>query len=137
MEDSKKVNNCMIIAEAGVNHNGNLELALDLCDEAKNSGADVVKFQTWKTENIITREVAQAEYQKCNTGKIETQYDMLKRLELSYDDFRIIRVNRDLRDVFVLNKYIWKEINAGGMYPADIDEFVDYWRRINDCEKTS
>lgn len=53
------------------------------------------------------------------------------------DDFRIIRVNRDLRDIFVLNKYIWKEINAGGMYPADIDEFVDYWGRINDCEKTS
>lgn len=53
------------------------------------------------------------------------------------DDFRIIRVNRDLRDVFVLNKYIWKEINVGGMYPTDIDEFVDYWRRINNCERAS
>ena len=48
---------CYIIAEAGVNHNGKLDLALKLCDAAKNSGADAVKFQTWKTENIITRNV--------------------------------------------------------------------------------
>ena len=73
---------CLIIAEAGVNHNGNLDLALQLCDAAKIAGADIVKFQTWKTENIITKRVAQAEYQKENTGIEETQFQMLKRLEL-------------------------------------------------------
>ena len=77
----------LIIAEAGVNHNGQLNLALKLCDAAKEAGADVVKFQTWKTEKIITHTVSQAEYQTENTGKQESQFDMLKRLELSYDDF--------------------------------------------------
>ena len=82
---------CLIIAEAGVNHNGELDLALKLCDAAKEAGADVVKFQTWKTEKIITHTVAQAEYQTENTGKTESQFDMLKRLELSFDDFKAIK----------------------------------------------
>lgn len=85
------IKNCLIIAEAGVNHNGSLKLALELCDAAKEAGADVVKFQTWKTENLITKSVAQAEYQTKNTAKIESQFDMLKRLELSYDDFKRIK----------------------------------------------
>lgn len=82
---------CLIIAEAGVNHNGDLNTALKLCDAAKEAGADVVKFQTWKTEAIITKTVSQAEYQKENTGVQESQFDMLKRLELSYNDFRKIK----------------------------------------------
>ena len=90
-----KQGKCLIIAEAGVNHNGRLDLALRLCDEAKKAGADVVKFQTWKTENIITRAVAQAEYQKANTGVEESQFAMLKRLELSYDDFRAVKRHCD------------------------------------------
>ncbi len=63
---------CLIIAEAGVNHNGSLETALNLCDAAKEAGADVIKFQTWKTENLLTREVKQAEYQSKNTGISES-----------------------------------------------------------------
>lgn len=90
--DTKK---CLIIAEAGVNHNGRLDLALQLCDAAKEAGADVVKFQTWKTEAIITGSVAQAEYQKENTGKSESQFSMLKKLELSYDDFATIKKHCD------------------------------------------
>lgn len=86
---------CFIIAEAGVNHNGRLDLALKLCDAAKEVGADAVKFQTWKTENLITRNVSQAEYQTRNTGKVESQYDMLKKLELSYDDFEVIKRHCD------------------------------------------
>lgn len=86
---------CLIIAEAGVNHNGNLELALKLCDEAKKAGADIVKFQTWKTENIITKNVAQADYQLVNTGVEESQFDMLKKLELSYGDFKTIKKHCD------------------------------------------
>ena len=82
---------CLIIAEAGVNHNGNLELAFQLCNEAKKAGADIIKFQTWKTEAIITQTTRAADYQTQNTGIEETQYEMLKRLELSYNDFRKIK----------------------------------------------
>lgn len=80
-----------IIAEAGVNHNGQLDLALKLCDAAKEAGVDAVKFQTWKTENIVTAQARQAAYQTENTGVEESQYDMLKKLELSYDHFRYIK----------------------------------------------
>lgn len=86
---------CLIIAEAGVNHNGSLDLALKLCDAAKETGADVVKFQTWKTENLLTKNVKQADYQAQNTGKTESQFDMLKKLELSYDDFKKIKQHCD------------------------------------------
>lgn len=86
---------CLVIAEAGVNHNGKLDLALALCDEAKKVGADVIKFQTWKTQNLITKNVGQAQYQEHNTGIKESQYEMLKKLELSYDDFRIIKKHCD------------------------------------------
>lgn len=81
-----------IIAEAGVNHNGNLDLALKLCDAAKKAGVDAVKFQTWKTENIVSKSARMAEYQKENIGcNCDTQYEMLKSLELSYEHFRIIQ----------------------------------------------
>lgn len=86
---------CLIIAEAGVNHNGKLELAMDLCDAAKDCGVDVIKFQTWKTEELITGTVAKAEYQKANAGTEESQFEMLKKLELSYDDFREIKKHCD------------------------------------------
>lgn len=88
-------NRCLIIAEAGVNHNGDLTLALKLCDAAKDAGADVVKFQTWITEKLITRNVKQADYQSTNTGVVESQFDMLKRLELSQADFRAIKKHCD------------------------------------------
>ena len=86
---------CLIIAEAGVNHNGRLDMALQLCDAAKDAGADVVKFQTWQTEKLLTRNVEQAEYQSQNTGVVESQFDMLKKLELSYDDFRKVKSHCD------------------------------------------
>lgn len=83
--------NVYIIAEAGVNHNGRLDLALKLCDVAKEAGVDAVKFQTWKTENIVTASARQAAYQTENTGVEESQYDMLKKLELSYAQFEEIQ----------------------------------------------
>ena len=81
-----------IIAEAGVNHNGRLNLALQLCDAAKAAGVDCVKFQTWQTEKIVTRKAEKATYQSENTHDVkENQFDMLKKLELSYEDFRIVQ----------------------------------------------
>lgn len=81
-----------IIAEAGVNHNGSLDLALKLCDAAKNAGVDAIKFQTWKTENIVTKSADLANYQEKNIASSEvTQFEMLKKLELSYDSFVIIK----------------------------------------------
>jgi len=72
-----------IIAEAGVNHNGSLELALKLVDVAVDAGADAVKFQTFKAENLVVKQAQKAGYQKGTTNKGESQYQMLKRLELS------------------------------------------------------
>ena len=71
-----------IIAEAGVNHNGSLEMALELIDAAVLAGADVVKFQSFKTGKVISRFAEKAEYQKCATGSDESQFDMVKKLEL-------------------------------------------------------
>ncbi|MGD8203033.1 N-acetylneuraminate synthase [Pantoea sp. FN0305] len=74
-----------IIAEAGVNHNGNKDIALKLIDAAADAGADVVKFQTFKAKNIVTEAARQADYQTKNTGKAESQLAMLERLELPYE----------------------------------------------------
>ncbi len=79
-------NKVMIIAEAGVNHNGSMELARKLVDAAAEAGVDMVKFQTFKAEKLVTIDAEQAEYQQKNTGKSESQYAMLKRLELSERD---------------------------------------------------
>lgn len=77
-----------IIAEAGVNHNGQIELAYKLCDAAKEAGVDAVKFQTWKTENIVTRQAPLATYQENNIeSKTDSQFEMLKKLEISYSGF--------------------------------------------------
>ena len=84
-------NPCFIIAEAGVNHNGKLSLAKKLVDKAKEAGVDAVKLQTFKAENIVTKEAKQAKYQTKNIGKKESQFAMLKRLELSYADFRNLK----------------------------------------------
>ena len=73
---------CFIIAEAGVNHNGDLELAKKLIDAAAESGADAVKFQTFRAENVVTSTAEKAEYQKSTTSADETQYEMIKSLEL-------------------------------------------------------
>lgn len=75
----------LIIAEAGVNHNGDEKLAFELVDAAWKAGADIVKFQTFKAKNLVTAEAAQADYQVANTQKKESQLEMLSRLELSWD----------------------------------------------------
>lgn len=75
----------VIIAEAGVNHNGSEKLAFELVDAAFNAGVDIIKFQTFKAKALATKEAKQADYQVINTGKKESQLAMLSRLELSYE----------------------------------------------------
>jgi N,N'-diacetyllegionaminate synthase len=76
-----------VIAEAGVNHNGDVSTALELVDRAKESGADAIKFQTFITDDIVTKGAKKAGYQLLQTGGRETQFEMLKKLELSQDSF--------------------------------------------------
>ena len=77
------MNSTLIIAEAGVNHNGDLAMAKRLIDAAAEAGADLVKFQTFNAERLVTPTAVKAAYQNRNTGIAESQYDMLKRLELT------------------------------------------------------
>lgn len=78
----------LIIAEAGVNHNGSLEIAKQLVRTAKECGADIVKFQTAKLDSLVSKNAEMADYQKKNIGKEGSQKDMLRKLLLSFEDFQ-------------------------------------------------
>jgi N,N'-diacetyllegionaminate synthase len=97
---SKRV---FIIAEAGVNHNGRLDLAYQLIDVAKDAGADAVKFQTFKAENVVSRLADKAEYQKKTTGSNESQFEMIKKLEISFDDFIKLKKYCDKKEIIFLS----------------------------------
>lgn len=77
----------LIIAEAGVNHNGSISMAKKLIRAAKSSGADIVKFQTANVDSLVTESAAMAEYQRRNTGQEKSQKEMLKKLLLKFEDF--------------------------------------------------
>ncbi len=80
----------LIIAEAGVNHNGSLQRALEMIDIAAKSGADYIKFQSFKAEALATTDAPKAKYQIKTTGETENQFEMLKRLELDHEDHDIL-----------------------------------------------
>ncbi len=87
----------IIIAEAGVNHNGSIELARQLVEAAHRSGVDYVKFQTFKAEKIANKFAGQAEYQQHNLKEKSSQVEMLRRLEINFEDFR--HLNKTCKDV--------------------------------------
>ncbi|MGE3609168.1 MAG: N-acetylneuraminate synthase [Bacteriovoracaceae bacterium] len=96
------MNHVLIIAEAGVNHNGSIELAKELIDIAAEAKVDFVKFQTWITEDIIAKGAPKAEYQVKNDGD-DSQYEMAKRLELSWNDFKELKQYCDQKGVNFLS----------------------------------
>ena len=98
--DTSKV---FIIAEAGINHNGDLALAYKLVDAAKEAGADAVKFQTFKAENVVSRRAGKAEYQEKTTNSEESQFEMIKKLELSFEDFKKIKKYCDKKGIIFLS----------------------------------
>ncbi len=92
-----------IIAEAGVNHNGSVDLAKQLIDVASNSGADAVKFQTFKAENLVSKNTQKAEYQKQTTNASESQFDMIKKLELDVDTHKELITYCQEKDIMFLS----------------------------------
>jgi N,N'-diacetyllegionaminate synthase len=83
-------NKTFIIAEAGVNHNGSIDLAKQMIDVALEAGVDAVKFQTFKTENLVSKNAPKADYQKLVTGSSESQFEMIKKLELDETAHKIL-----------------------------------------------
>lgn len=90
---------CKIIAEIGVNHNGSLDMGRKLIDVAADCGADAVKFQTFMAEDLVTRSAEKAAYQVANTGKNDSQFAMLKALELTEADFAALKAHCLSREI--------------------------------------
>jgi len=102
---------CFIIAEAGVNHNGDIELAKKLVIEAKKSGADCVKFQTFKAERVVAVDAPKASYQLRTTNPNESQIDMLKKLELPLSAYReLITLCDDIGIIFMSTPYSEEDV---------------------------
>lgn len=119
----KEMDKVVIIAEAGVNHNGKIDLAKEMIEKAKKAGADYVKFQTFIPENLVSKYAAKAEYQKKATDAAESQLEMIRRLTLTFDEF------------IKLKKYS-DELGIGFIStPFDIDSIyfletldMDFWK---------
>lgn len=127
MKDKK----IFIIAEAGVNHNGDPDIARKLIDTAKESGADAVKFQTFKAEKLVSKDTPVAEYQrKSRAGAAETQLDVLKRLELTFEEFIGLKEYCDKKGIIFMSTPFDKE-------SADFLEGLVKTYKIASCEITN
>lgn len=132
-----------IIAEAGVNHNGDINIAYKLCDAAKEAGVDAVKFQTWQTNKIITKTAELAKYQEQNIKEKTSQYEMLKKLELSFDDFRKIKVYCDRIGISFLTTsdvssldFVFNELNVPVVKIGSGDVTnIPYLRKVGQLKK--
>tara|TARA_X000000368_G_scaffold387298_1_gene347924 strand:+ start:17362 stop:18381 length:1020 start_codon:yes stop_codon:yes gene_type:complete len=138
----KLLSKAFIIAEIGVNHNGDMSLARDMIDQACNSGADAVKFQTYKTERLVSKETPKVSYQENNTKKNETHFDMLKKLELTEENhFLLYSYSKEKKIEFISTPYDVEDakflfnlgINTFKTASADIVDFPlhDYLSKIN------
>lgn len=107
-----------IIAEAGVNHNGSMDLAKKLIDAAIEAKVDAVKFQTFIAENIVSKDAAKADYQKSTTGESENQLDMIKKLQLSFNNFVELKEYCELKGIMFLST------------PFDMDS-VEFLKTLN------
>jgi N,N'-diacetyllegionaminate synthase len=96
-------NDIFIIAEIGVNHNGDINLAKKLIDVSKDANANAVKFQTFDTDKLVQKNAPKAEYQKINTDDNTSQYDMIKKLELSKDDFIELKKYAESKDIMFIS----------------------------------
>ena len=104
--------NTFIIAEAGVNHNGSIELAKRLIDTAFQAGADAVKFQTFKADNLVSKTAQKAAYQKQTTDVSESQYTMIKKLELTEEmHHELIQYCNEKRILFLSTPFDHDSIN--------------------------
>ena len=132
-----------IIAEVGVNHNGSFELAKKLIDKGEEAGVDCVKFQTFKSENLVSSFAKMAEYQKENLGKEDNQYAMLKQLELSFSDFKLLKEYSEEKGIMFLSTPFDLEscdfLNDLGLQifkvPSGEITNLPYLRKINSFKK--
>ena len=113
---------CLIIAEAGVNHNGDLKLALELVDEAAKAGADAVKFQTFSADRLASPLAPKASYQMATTDISESQLDMLRRLELSAKDHYSIMKRCREKDLLFLSS-AFDESSVDLLHHLDVAAF--------------
>lgn len=112
----------LIIAEAGVNHNGNFKLAKELIDKAKKAGADIVKFQTVKLSSLVSKYAEMANYQKENIGRTETQKEMLEKLLLPFEDFtELYRYCKDVGIQFLSTPFDIESIHF-------LNDMVPFWK---------
>ena len=98
-----KNNKTFIIAEVGINHNGKIHLAKKLIDIAKKTGADAVKFQTFKSDDVISKFAQKLDYQKKNSNDKETQLEMLKRFELTYSEFKSLKKYCEKKNILFMS----------------------------------
>lgn len=132
-----------IIAEAGVNHNGSVELAKKIVDAAKDAGADCIKFQTFKAEHLAGKNSIKADYQIINTDNTQSQFEMLKELELRFQDFAELKKYCDKRNImFISSPFDIESVDFLASIGVEIFKIpsgeitnLPYLRKINSYQK--